>query len=97
MSGKTRFVLSTSGHIAAVIHPPGNPKSTYRIGDESCPTPEEWLRSAQRHKGTWWQDWAPWLAERAGEKAKAPVRLGNSRYTPLDPAPGTFVFKQSRG
>ena len=97
LGGKTRFVLSTSGHIAAVIHPPGNPKSSYRIGDESSPTPEDWLRTAQMHKGTWWQDWAPWLAERAGATVKAPDRLGNSRHTPLDPAPGKYVMKQSRG
>jgi polyhydroxyalkanoate synthase len=97
LGGKTRFVLSTSGHIAAVIHPPGNPKSAYRIGDESCTTPEEWLRSAEVHSGTWWQDWAPWLVDRAGETVAAPRRLGNDRYRPLDPAPGKYVFRQSRG
>ena len=97
LGGKTRFVLSTSGHIAAVIHPPGNPKSSYRIGDESCATPEDWLRSTEMHKGTWWQDWAPWLAERAGEKVAAPIKLGNDRHRPLDPAPGKYVFKRSNG
>ncbi|HXY64038.1 MAG TPA: alpha/beta fold hydrolase [Mycobacterium sp.] len=97
LGGKTRFVLSTSGHIAAVIHPPGNPKSSYRIGDELCPTPEEWLRSAQMHKGTWWQDWAPWLAERAGEKVSAPSRLGDEQHRPVGPAPGKYVFIRSSG
>ena len=28
LGGTTRFVLSTSGHIAALVNPPGNPKST---------------------------------------------------------------------
>lgn len=97
LGGKTRFVLSTSGHMAAVFHPPGNPKSTFRIGDESCPDSEDWLRSAQLHKGTWWVDWAPWLAERSGGQIKASGRLGNSRYKPLAPAPGEYVMKQSRG
>ena len=29
-----RFVLSTSGHIAALVNPPGNPKATYRVAAE---------------------------------------------------------------
>ncbi|MFL0278137.1 PHA/PHB synthase family protein [Mycobacterium sp. SMC-19] len=93
LGGKTRFVLSTSGHMAAVFHPPGNPKSTYRIGDESCPTPEDWLQSAQLHKGTWWLDWAPWLIERSGGVVKAPDGLGNAAFTPLDSAPGRYVLR----
>jgi polyhydroxyalkanoate synthase len=97
LGGTSRFVLSTSGHIAAVIHPPGNPKSSYRIGDESCATPEEWLQSAQAHSGSWWQDWAPWLVERAGDTGPAPSQLGNNRYPPLEPAPGKYVLRQSRG
>lgn len=97
LGGDTRFALSTSGHIAAVIHPPGNPKSSYRIGDESCATPEEWLRSAEMHQGTWWQDWAPWLAERAGRTVKAPKQLGNRDFRSLIPAPGKYVLTQSPG
>ena len=33
-----QFVLSTSGRIAALVNPPGNPKASYRVGatDESC-------------------------------------------------------------
>ena len=29
LGGKVRFVLSTNGHIAALVNPPGNPKSSY--------------------------------------------------------------------
>ena len=28
--GETKFVLSTSGHIAAMVNPPGNPKASYQ-------------------------------------------------------------------
>lgn len=97
LGGKTKFALSTSGHIAAVIHPPGNPKSSYRLGDTSCATPEEWLGTAESHQGTWWQDWAPWLVERAGEKKDAPTDLGSDDFPPLFPAPGEYVLKQSKG
>ena len=31
LGGKVRFVLSTNGHIAALVNPPSNPKSSYRV------------------------------------------------------------------
>ncbi|MDQ1498606.1 MAG: poly[(R)-3-hydroxyalkanoate] polymerase subunit PhaC [Actinomycetota bacterium] len=95
LGGDTRFVLSTSGHVAAVIHPPGNPKSGYWIGDESIPDPDDWLAKATPHKGTWWEDWTAWLAERSGAKKEPPAAMGNASYRPLGPAPGEYVFQQS--
>ena len=36
----TRFVLSTSGHIAALVNPPANPKASFRVGPVDADTPE---------------------------------------------------------
>jgi poly(3-hydroxyalkanoate) synthetase len=36
LSGSKRFVLSTSGHIAAMVSPPGNEKARYQEGQD-CP------------------------------------------------------------
>ena len=30
LGGSARFILSTSGHIAALVNPPGNPKASTR-------------------------------------------------------------------
>ena len=30
LGGRSRFVLSTSGHIASMVNPPGNPKATFQ-------------------------------------------------------------------
>jgi polyhydroxyalkanoate synthase len=95
LGGKTRFVLSTSGHVAAVIHPPGNPKSAYWIGDESIPEPDDWFAKATAHKGTWWEDWSAWLSERSGAKKEPPAALGNASYRTLGPAPGEYVFQRA--
>jgi polyhydroxyalkanoate synthase subunit PhaC len=95
LGGKTRFVLSTSGHVAAVVHPPGNPKSAYWVGDESIPDPDDWFAKATTHKGTWWEDWSAWLSERSGAKKEPPAVLGNASYRPLGPAPGEYVFQRS--
>ncbi len=34
LGGSTRFVLSTSGHIASMVNPPSNPKSTFQTGPD---------------------------------------------------------------
>src|ERR1700759_5478694 len=48
------FVLSTSGHIAALVNPPGNPKASFRTGPVDAEDPEEWLDSAEKSADSWW-------------------------------------------
>ena len=92
-AGSTRFVLSTNGHIAALVNPPGNEKSSFQIADEHPSDPEEWLAAASQRRGSWWDDWSAWLGERSGEERKAPAALGSKRHVPLQDAPGTYVFE----
>ena len=45
LGGTSRFVLSTSGHIQALVNPPGpDSRSTYRAVDEAPEDPHAWLR-----------------------------------------------------
>jgi polyhydroxyalkanoate synthase len=91
LGGSSRFVLSTSGHIAALVNPPGNPKATFTVND-SCPEdPEVWKNGAHTVPGTWWTDHVAWLAERSGEDVPAPTELGGNGYRPLAAAPGEYV------
>ena len=92
LGGTTRFVLSTSGHIAALVNPPGNPKSSFHTNDDNASDPQTWLKGAQTHAGTWWTDVAAFLAERSGELKPAPEQLGSVRLSALADAPGTYVF-----
>jgi len=89
--GDTRFVLSTSGHIAAMVNPPGNPKASFQTAPENPDTAQEWLAEASKKKGSWWDDYVPWLAERTGPERNKPRRLGSAAYEPVCPAPGTYV------
>ena len=93
LGGDTRFVLSRSGHVAALVNPPGNPKARYRVTDDGVnpPAAEDWLEGASERSGTWWTDWAAWLGERSGELRRAPKRLGNRRHVAVGPAPGMYV------
>ena len=45
LGSEPRFVLSTSGHIAAMVNPPGNEKASYQTRDGNPPTADEWLRA----------------------------------------------------
>jgi polyhydroxyalkanoate synthase len=92
LGGTTRFVLSTSGHIAALVNPPGNPKASFQVNKTNPADPAEWLRSAQTQQGTWWTDVSAWLAERSGAVRPAPEQLGGGGLRPLVDAPGTYVF-----
>jgi polyhydroxyalkanoate synthase subunit PhaC len=92
LGGKSRFVLSTSGHIAALVNPPGNPKATYQVNKENPTDPQEWLRTAHTEPGSWWPDAVAWFGERCGADKPAPEEPGGGGLRPLIDAPGTYVF-----
>ena len=92
LGGRPRFLLSTSGHIAAMVNPPGNDKARYQLAKECPEDPQEWLRRAETCHGSWWPDYASWLAERCGEEKAAPDELGGGGLTPICDAPGTYVY-----
>ena len=90
--GESRFILSTSGHIAALVNPPGNPKSTFYTNDDQTGDARAWLKGAESRQGTWWEDAPLWLNPRSGDLKPAPKELGSNRLQPLAEAPGTYVF-----
>jgi polyhydroxyalkanoate synthase len=92
--GASRYVLSNSGHIQALINPPDNPKASYLTSEETPPDAESWLKTASRQSGSWWTDWAQWATERSGQRRRAPSQLGNERNRPLDAAPGRYIHQQ---
>jgi polyhydroxyalkanoate synthase subunit PhaC len=91
--GERRFILSTSGHIQALVNPPGpDSRSSFRVTEEPVEEPGEFLARAPKLPGSWWPDWDAWLAERSGGLKPAPSRLGNRTYKAQAKAPGTYVL-----
>jgi len=88
--GNSRYVLSTSGHIAGIVNPPG-PKATHWTNDDLPADPKEWKDAAQLHEGTWWDDWTTWIAKQGGAKVAAPRQLGSKDHPVVEPAPGSYV------
>ena len=91
LGGNVKFVLSTSGHIASMVNPPSNPKASFRTGSSNPADPDKFLAEAVAVAGSWWPDYAAWLAEHGGERRPGPERLGSAAYPVLSPAPGTYV------
>ncbi|WP_250503547.1 MULTISPECIES: alpha/beta fold hydrolase [unclassified Caballeronia] len=89
--GKTRYVLSSSGHIQSLINPPGNPKAKFFRNDALPEDADAWFAGARPEADSWWNDWRDWLAQRSGELRPAPRTLGNRRHKRLADAPGTYV------
>jgi poly(3-hydroxyalkanoate) synthetase len=85
----TTFVLSSSGHIASIVNPPGNPKAA---PDDAVP--ERWQESTLDSTGSWWPAYLEWLGERSGPEKPAPTSLGVEGYVVLEPAPGRYVLER---
>jgi len=86
------FLLTSGGHNAGVVSPPGTPGRSYQLvthaADAPYVDPDTWQASAQEHAGSWWPAWEGWLAERAGKLVPPPPPVIG-----LAPAPGSYVLQ----
>jgi polyhydroxyalkanoate synthase subunit PhaC len=89
VGGDARFVLSSGGHIAGIVNPPG-PKAWFEAADRYPASAVAWREGASRTQGSWWEDWAAWGAERAGTLVDPPP-MGSERHPVLGDGPGEYV------
>jgi polyhydroxyalkanoate synthase len=91
MGGESKYVLTNSGHIAGIVNPPGGKKTWHYTKPRATQgeSADEWLESADRHQGSWWEDWAAW-AQSHGGPWRAPYDLPEG-----EPAPGQYVRPSS--
>jgi polyhydroxyalkanoate synthase len=88
---QVRFVQGASGHIAGVINPPHKNKRSYKIAAKLGKDAQQWEAGADTVAGSWWPDWAAWLAEISGKPVKAKITLGSDTHPVIEPAPGRYV------
>jgi len=88
--GPVRFVLGGSGHIAGIVNPPAAGKYSYWTHPKLPDDPEKWLKGASQHPGSWWPDWAGWVAQHGGNKVPARIP-GKGRLKAIEDAPGSYV------
>jgi polyhydroxyalkanoate synthase len=85
------YVLSSAGHIAGIINPPG-PKATSWTRSDYPDDADAWHAGTTELKRSWWELWAEWADDdnRSGAMV-APPSLGSKEYPVLGDAPGTYV------
>ena len=92
------FVLSSGGHNAGIVNPPGSVDRKYQIathaGSENYVDPDSWQQRAVHNEGSWWPCWLRWLSQRSTAKKVPPPFMGSpkSGYSVLCDAPGTYVL-----
>jgi polyhydroxyalkanoate synthase len=88
------FLLTSGGHNAGVVAPPGEPGHSYQLmaKGEDAPYvgPDEWLKRAPRFEGSWWPEWTRWLVARSGNPCEPP-QLGFGNADRFPDAPGDYV------
>ncbi len=92
LGGDTEFVLSSQGHIQALVNPSGNPKGQYHTNPATPQSPDEWLEGASAHAGSWWDHWMQWLTPHGGAEIDAPAELGSDAHPAGVAAPGSYVL-----
>lgn len=94
LSGKSKFTLAGSGHLAGVISPPEGGKYPHWQNDNLAETPEEWFTHATEKPGSWWPDWHNWLHTRSGSKVTSPKPGKHKSFPAIEDAPGRYVKKR---
>ena len=90
LGGDVRYVLSSGGHVAGIVNPPG-PKPWYEIADSNPADAARWQAAATRQAGSWWEDWTRWSQARAGNLVRPPS-MGSGQNPAVRDAPGDYVL-----
>jgi len=57
---------------------------------------DEWAAAAVLKEGSWWGDWANWLASHSAPERISPPAMGarEKGYAPREDAPGIYAFQR---
>ena len=92
------FVLTSGGHNAGIVSEPGHPRRRHQIATRPAHgrwlDADHWLKTAQRHEGSWWPAWQQWLAAHSSPPVKARA-IPASRA--ICDAPGEYVMQRYAG
>jgi polyhydroxyalkanoate synthase len=89
------YVLANGGHNAGIVAAPDEEEHSYRVMTKKASDryvgPEEWIRLASYHEGSWWGEWDRFLAAHSGQPVPPPTfeKVGSLRD-----APGSYVLQR---
>jgi len=91
------FLLTSGGHNTGIVSEPGRKGRSYRVRtkleSDHYLDPDTWVQDTVAQPGSWWPEWARWLASHSSAPAKPP-RIGapDKGLPALGNAPGTYVL-----
>ena len=90
----TTFVLANGGHNAGIVAAPDEADHSYQVlakkAHDPYVGPDEWVKSAPSHEGSWWGEWVRFLSAQSGSAVAAPA-IDEQRA--LQDAPGSYVLQ----
>ena len=93
------YVLTSGGHNAGIVAPPGEEGHSYQVRTKKAHDPylgpDEWIKCAPSHEGSWWTEWTRFLAAHSGQFVPSSL-AGDSgqKSAASDDAPGSYVLEQ---
>ena len=90
------FILTSGGHNVGILSEPGHPRRHHRIGHRPPGAryldADTWLARTETRTGSWWPEYARWLAALSGKRTRPPgVGAPDQGYPSLCAAPGTYI------
>ena len=86
------FLLTSGGHNAGVVAPPGEAGRSYQLATQAADAPyidpERWQHETPVVEGSWWPAWEAWLARHAGGLVAPPAPVKGGEH-----APGRYVME----
>ncbi|OON63297.1 poly-beta-hydroxybutyrate polymerase [Massilia sp. KIM] len=86
------FALTSGGHNAGVVSPPGTEHRSYQMSVHAHADPYidpgRWQADTEQVEGSWWPAWEAWLARHAGGQVDPPPPMPDA-----PPAPGRYVLQ----
>jgi len=97
VGGEVTYLLVAGGHNAGIVSEPGHAERSFRVNTKPAnghySDPTRFLSTARTADGSWWPQWAAWLAEHSGA-AVSPPAMGLPGQSAFGDAPGTYVLQQ---
>lgn len=92
------YVLTSGGHNAGIVAPPGDEGHSYQVlvkrAHDPYLGPDEWIKRAPSHEGSWWTEWTRFLAAHSGQPVPVSLPGATEKRAPLGDAPGSYVLEQ---
>jgi polyhydroxyalkanoate synthase len=93
------YVLTSGGHNAGIVAPPGEEGHSYQVltkkANDPYLGPDQWIKQAPSHEGSWWAEWTRFLAAHSGQPVPASSATGmEQKGGPLGDAPGSYVLER---